>query len=331
MVIGTPDIDDVRKAAQDLVAVVGDISRKIGMVAVGAKYYPIFFIAKIAATKPPGPVVLIKKAGLLERLNGTPDRAAVDQALFRIPGLVRHAKALEIQTDILDQRIPRKPMNTPEAVITQSAFGARYERIEHRVIFFGQIGEKRPGVGLELTSFLTVQRGSNIEDVIPLVGRPRERQRFSAQFQIPQPDAERENIHLPTRVIDVVLTQRIVACSTQYSCKGVTISRAAAVPDMQRPGRVGRNKFDHDFLAGSGVTGAVGRFAQTDLAGQSVEGGRRQKQIDKTRARYFGPRQQFRSRQGRTKFFGEFAGFQSGTFCQHHRQVARKVAVFLAA
>ena len=96
VVVGTPDIDDVREPALDLVSVVGDVGRKIGVVAVSAKHYAVFFISKLGTAKPPGAFAFIKKPGLFERLNGAAHGFAVDQALLREPGLVGHTKPLKV-------------------------------------------------------------------------------------------------------------------------------------------------------------------------------------------------------------------------------------------
>ena len=74
---------------------------------------------------------------------------------------------------------------------------------------------------------------------------------LAAQFQITQPHAGGENVHLPAGVVDVILAVHVEAGGAQQIGDRRAVRRAAPVADMQRPGRIGRHELDLHALAGA--------------------------------------------------------------------------------
>ena len=62
---------------------------------------------------------------------------------------------------------------------------------------------------------------------------------LATQFEVAQPDANGQDIHLAAIVVDVVFTLNFVTRGGQYAGQAGSVCCAPAVPDVQRPGRVG--------------------------------------------------------------------------------------------
>ena len=111
-----------------------------------------------------------------------------------------------------------------------------------------QVGLHVDGFVQKSVTFPGTQRACDFDHVIAAVAVVREAHADAAQFQITHPDADRQDVHLPAGIVDVVLALHAVAGGLLDVGQAGAIGRATAVAHMQRAVRVGRNEFDgHRF------------------------------------------------------------------------------------
>ena len=72
---------------------------------------------------------------------------------------------------------------------------------------------------------------------------------FAERLAVAQERRARQHIDLPAGVVDVVLARHRKAGDRQQIGERVAEHRAAAMADVHRPGRIGRDVFDVDRLA----------------------------------------------------------------------------------
>ena len=101
---------------------------------------------------------------------------------------------------------------------------------------------------MQRVAFALQQIGGDVADVVALVAVSRKRKALAAGFQISQPDAGGQNVHLPTGIVDVVLAMYQPAIGNQQVGHASAKRTMATVTHVQRPGRVRRDKF-HNGLA----------------------------------------------------------------------------------
>ena len=108
------------------------------------------------------------------------------------------------------------------------------------LVAFGRIGRHpvEHGVRVDGIDAVRIDRGGNVADVLAPVSRGRERDGRAFHLQPAQPDAHAENVHLPARVVDVVLAVHRVANGFEQVADRRAVRRVPAVPDVQRTGGV---------------------------------------------------------------------------------------------
>ena len=97
--------------------------------------------------------------------------------------------------------------------------------------------------------------------------------------------------------------------------------------DMQRPSRIGGNKFDLDFFSLPELAAPILRAECKNALHHLLFGGRLEKQIDKSRASDFGFFDQQRRGQGVQQLFRHIAWVAAQQLSQLHRQITCVVAV----
>ncbi len=155
--------------------------------------------------------------------------------------------------------------------------------------------------------------------MIPAVGNP---ERPSRQFLHPGPDRFRQSPDLHARVIDVELAGDGVAGPLQQRRDGITESRATAVADVQRTGRVCRHEFDVHGDTGTGLgTTVPGAFRQDpgQLAGKRVSG---QPEVDEAGA---GDRHRLHDRDGQRQVCHDLVGDGAGLVAEHAGELQREI------
>ena len=84
-----------------------------------------------------------------------------------------------------------------------------------------------------------VELARHVAHIVSLIGIRRKRQRRPGDFEIPHPCGQRQNIHLPAGVVDIILTGHGEPRSFEQTGKACPVGRAAPVSHVQRPGRIG--------------------------------------------------------------------------------------------
>ena len=80
---------------------------------------------------------------------------------------------------------------------------------------------------------------------------------FAERLAVAQERRAREHIDLRAGIVDVVFARDLEAGESQQIGERIAEHRAAAMADMHRPGRIGRDIFDIDRLARADVAAAV--------------------------------------------------------------------------
>ena len=246
-VVGAPHVDHLGKAAVELGFVVGDVGGEVSIAAVRFEQRTIDVVAEsggaeqcLVAILP----VLDRRAlrrwqtALVDFVLGLQlfDRsadlvAAFDQRAFRIEHVVLHIERSQILTDHRHHH--------------RDGLGAH----QRKPLVFRHLIERAPVLGGE-----RLADGFEIIARIESVG---DRDRFAKRLAIAQEGRTREHVDLRACVVDVVLARHVMAGEGQQVGERIAEHRAAAMPDMHRAGRVGRDVFDID-LAGRGAAAIVG-------------------------------------------------------------------------
>ena len=130
----------------------------------------------------------------------------------------------------------------------------------------------------------TVAVGRNVQDIVALISGFREDHGFSAQFQITQPNGNRQDVHLSSGIVDEVFAFNRMAGCLENPGKAGAERGSAAVSDMQGSGRIGGDVFDQDALFAAGRPGSVIRSLAQDLIDDLRLGFRPQLEVDESRA-----------------------------------------------
>ena len=114
----------------------------------------------------------------------------------------------------------------------------------------------------------------DVAHIVALVGGPGKIDLHAQLLHIPEPDADREDIHLAAGVVDVVLLMNVVSGGTQQAGYGRAVGGMAAVTDVQRTRWVGGDVFHNHASAGAPLGSSV-RLPCVDDFGQlpAVGGG----------------------------------------------------------
>jgi hypothetical protein len=180
------------------------------------------------------------------------------------------------------------------------------------------------------TVFLSEVFG-DVGDVVAVVGRLR-------PFGVARLVAAQARLHrvgqgldLHAGVVVVELAGDVVALRHEQRGQRVAQRRLAAVAYVQRAGRVGRDEFDDDFLAGAGAGAAVGGALRQHGLDHGLLGGGADAQVDEARAGDFGRFDQaLAGRVGQQRIDqpgGQFARVHFQLLGQLHGDVAGDVAV----
>ena len=220
VMIRAPDIDDTAEPALVLIMVVGDIRGEVRRHAVIADDHAILVIAIGRGFQPKGAVFLIDIAVILQDLHGFFDRVRMQRALAE-PVVERHIELLEV---FLEDR---------------------------ELLMIGEILEDIQALLLiHLQVFVAILVDDTLRrdfDILAMVAILRELDILPQQLQIARIHRLREDIHLVTGIVDIVLAFNRVARRAQQVHERRARCRAAAMADMQRPRRIGAHIFHLDF------------------------------------------------------------------------------------
>ncbi len=164
----------------------------------------------------------------------------------------------------------------------QQRLGLDDERIEGGLVLLGNC--RRGGLALERIGEGLPGALGDLKDVIALVDLLGVGDVGAALLQVAQPDAEGEDLHLPAGVVDVVLALDAVPRRLEHPHEGVAVGRPPPVPDVQRAGRVGRDKLDLNPLGALLHAAAVALPLHQHLADHPVLDALLQVQVDEAAA-----------------------------------------------
>ena len=147
------------------------------------------------------------------------------------------------------------------------------------------------------------------------------------QLQVTQPGGERQNIHLPPCIVDIVLARDGIPPGREHIGKAGAKCRAASMPYVQWAGRVGRNELHLYFFPSADIDMTKRRTAFQHVLGELLFHRSGKKQIDKTRARDLDFFQIRRSEQRIGKRGGDIPRAAAQRLGQLHGEIAGIIAV----
>ena len=166
-----------------------------------------------------------------------------------------HAEFFQILADVVEDAVEAGFEDDLIIFFAQQLFSAVDQFID---VFFlvaagwfvsGNVLEDFIGRKNESIAVLCLNTFGDVVDVVALVAVDREGEFDIVDFQITQPDAGAEDIHLATGIVDIIFTVDSKTHRAHQRCQRGTVGRAAPVTDVQWTGGVGGNKFDLYFFA----------------------------------------------------------------------------------
>ncbi len=318
-VIGAPDVDHVDEAAVELGLVVGDVGGEIRVAAVGLQQRTVDVVAELrrleqrllaifpilvdGALRPWQPA-LIDKAPLAQIV----DRG---RHLVAVAGLQRALGEEHLVGDVEGGEI------IPDHLHHHGDGLGPHQRQPLRL-----------GLRQQRVAVLLRQRRANRLEIVAGIKPFRNLANALAQrLAVTQECRTRQHVHLGAGVVDVVFARDGVAGEIQQARQRVAEHGAAAVADMHRTGRIGRDVFDIDLFAGTDAAAAVGR-AGIEHRAQGVGPCRGfQGQVDEAGTGHLHHRDQVVGAQLRREGLGEIARLGLGFLGQHHSGIGRHVAM----
>ena len=165
------------------------------------------------------------------------------------------------------------------------------------------------------------------QQVIAAIPIGREGHRFAAKLQITQPDAGREDVHLPAGVVDVVLTLDLIARRAQDVGQTRPIGGATAMAHVQRPRGVGRDELEQHALGLAEVDLPVALASREHIAHCLVIGIRLEADVDESGACDRDFRHQRVRRQMPGQRIGQFTRLVPSARRGHERPIGGEIAV----
>ena len=204
----------VVEAATELLGHVADVGGEVGRLAVRAEDDPVLVVAVRRRAEPDRAVLLVDVSALAQALDRARDPALVVEARLARPDVEMDAEGLETRLDAF--------ADATGGPSTELAVGVG-----------AGLGRCRPEVGRQL--------GGEVVDVVALVAA------LGHRLAPPQRRDRRSQVaDLTARVVEVVLARHLLPAGLEHAAREIADERAARVPDVERPGRVGRHELDID-------------------------------------------------------------------------------------
>ncbi len=329
VVVGAPDVDHAREAALVLVEVVGDVRGEIGVEAVLPLHDPVLLVAELGGTEPLGAVLQVDVAVLLQESDGLLHQPRVEERLLREPGIEVHAELGEIVAavaELLGQRV----VVDVGIVVPEQRLGLGDQRVEMalRVLLGAGRALEHLGGGAHVAGAVRRLDGRrHVAHIVALVGVLRERDGDAVQLEIAQPGGQRQDVHLPAGVIDVILPRHPETGEVQQVGEARPVGGAAPVAHVQRPGRVGGDEL-HLQLAACAQRAAAEPRAGLQHGRHHLQLRRRgEEQVDEAGPRHLGLGQQRGFGQLGDQALGHVAGIELQRLGQLQGQVGGEVPV----
>ena len=337
MVVGAEHVQRGLEAALELVQEVGDVGGEIGRAAVLADHDAVLFVAEIGGAEPGGAALLVQVAVLAQPVDRVLHGAGFLEIALGEPGVEVHAELGQVVLDVVEDVLAGRVEEDAVAVLAQQLAGAGDQGVEVDFAVAAFRDRRRQAVvdlgarEAPLVAVLGAHQPRDVVDVVAAVAVVRKADVFAAQFQVTQPDADREDVHLAAVVVDVVLALHRVAGGRQDAGETRAVGGAAPVADVQRPGRVGRNVLDRDPVAARPAQLAVLLAVAQHVANHPGQRAALQEDVDEARPGDFHPLDLARFRHPLDDRLGQLARRHAGRLGQHHRDVGGEVAVLRRA
>ncbi len=296
--VGAEDGDQQLEAALALVEVIGDVGGEVGLLAVGAHHDAVFLVAEGSRAEPGGAVLLEGMAVGAQPLQRAVDRSAVRavaEVAFGVPAVEADAELGQVVADVGEDRRESLVEHGLEVRRAEQRLRARDNGVYIGVFVaaLGLVG-RQPGEHLgrgtaQRLAAARAQRRRDRAQVIPAIAVRRELETLAAELEIAQPHRRSQDLHLAAGVVHVVLAVHAPAVGLQQVRDRRAERRVAAVADVQRPGRVGRDELDDGGPAAPAVAAPVGRARRVHARDLALPGGGRQEEVDESRPRDLGP------------------------------------------
>jgi hypothetical protein len=311
VVVAALDVDGLVEAALELLDVVSHVRHEIGIGAVGLAHHAVLVVAVIGGLQPQGAVLLVGDAGVDQRLHGGFDLAVAVERGLQIIIVELDAEGLQVLV----------------LLVAQVGDGEAADRFD--VVHIAGGGGRLAVAGRD--GFLRQEVVGDVLDVVAVVGR-------LGPLGVARLEAAGARLHrgrqggdLDAGVVVVELAGDLVALGFEQRGHGIAQRGLAAVADVQRAGRVGRDEFDDHMMAGAGIAAAVGLALLQDGARHRLLGGVGQAQVDEARTRDLGRGDQALGLriglQGGDQAGGQLARIGLQRLGQLHRDIAGDVAV----
>src|SRR5690606_13963455 len=304
---------------------------EVGVVAVGAADHAVFLVAEARRAKPQGAVGFEQQALLRQPFDGTVDGARLQQAALREPGVELDPELGQVRTNVLDQGVQGDVEHDAVVFPAEYAPGASDQGIQPRLGVVGQRLEQRRRISVEAPAVLAVTGGGDVVDVVALVGVGRKHDLAANEFQVAQPHAGGQDVHLPPGVVDVVFTGGAISRLAQYPHQGIAIGGAAPVANVKGSGRIGRDELDEHARQPFAARFTVAWPKLPDLAQEVEPGGRCEEDVDEPGTGDLGAGDEIRCRQVFDDARGQVPRLDAGDARQRHGDIAGEIAVLLLA
>src|SRR5665213_977444 len=324
------------EAAGALVEVIGDVRGEVGFLAILANYDPILLVAKDSRAKPPRALLELKKALGFEDLEAAIDLARFNQIALGEPVIEGDAELGKISADkrqhpALGEIIDAAKPGLPEEHTRARNHGVNIGIAIALRCISRQARGKLAFPVLQCRAAARQQLSGDRHDVVAAVAAGGKRKFFAAQLQIAQPDADREDVHLPAGIIDVVLAVDAMADGGEKIGNTGAVGGAVAVTHMQGAGRIGRDEFNHHGFAAGIFAAAVGAGLIQNRTKLGVVSVSCEMEVDEARAGNLGARHERALRQRRDDELRKFKWLATRSFRKLEGDVAREVAVLRVA
>ncbi len=247
VVVGAPDVDQVRRAPPELVAVVREIIGEIRRRAVAPHEHPVSGVAEVCRAQPPRTVTLVHVSAGLQLCEHVDDFALLVQRTLGEPRVEEHSDACQILLQQLDDPpVPPLARLVDRDIVTELV-----------TELFGQVNEVLALVavlGWCLSPITRIQRC-------------------------------REEVELGSRVVEVVLPVYLRALCSQQVRDGIADRDPSSASRMQRTCRICGHELQVDAPAGEYLRATELFAGLDDLAEHVVQPGGSEEQVDEARSR----------------------------------------------
>ena len=262
--------------------------------------------------------------------------ARVDQRALGEPLVVDDAELREVGPDVVDTHVPGEREDAFVALRAKQGSGTCDQGIDVGfLVASGRLVRRHAvhqglGVDLEVPADIAREPTRDLVNVPAPIAVRGKCDRDSAPLQVPQPQAQREDVHLAAGVVDVVLALDVEADRFEDVRDARPVRGAATVPDVEWSGGIGGDEFHLDPAATPERRIRVARTGDEDAAHHRGERLGRDAEVDEPGAGDFDGRDRGRLRQPRNDALGDLAGLAPGDAGEGKGERAREIAMAVA-